>query len=121
MAVGSLNLRASKSDFENCISEIELKMSALQDVINRYEDAKRNLDQFMESNDSNFDAMCERIDLNIEAAKKSFAALQETKVSLQNTVNQMSEMGTKVGETIEAGIGAAGSTIRAALKIEEIL
>jgi ABC-type transporter Mla subunit MlaD len=121
MALGSLNLRVSKGDFEQRISTIENKMAALQDVIERYGRAKDNLDQFMESDDSNYSKMIERIDLNIKAARKSYAALQETKTSLQETVSQMDNMTNEVGETLESAIGAVGSTINAALKIEEVL
>lgn len=121
MALGNLNLRVSKSDFEQRIATIEVKMQALQDVVSRYRDAKKNLDQFIESNDSNYQAMCERIDANIEAAGKAYASLQETKVSLQDTVNKMEGMGNEVKETLTSATEAAKSTIEAAIKINSIL
>lgn len=121
MAVGSLDLRVSKEDFENRISTIDQKMGVLTDVINRYNNAKENLDQFIESNDSNYEKMVERIDVNISAARKSYAALQRTKVSLEETVSQMENFNTEVSETIGAATEAAREAINAALKIEEIL
>ena len=116
-----LSLRVSKEDFEARIATVQLKMDALRDVINRYQDAKRNLDQFLEGNDSNYDAMIERIDVNIKAAGKSYAALQQTKVSLEETVSQMAGMSSQVSSTLDAAIEAAGSTVNAALHIQEIL
>lgn len=117
----TLNLRVSKEDFENRIATIQMKMDALRDVINRYQDAKRNLDQFLESGDSNYQAMVERIDVNIKAAGKSYAALQQTKVSLEQTVSQMSGMSSQVQNVLEDAIEATGSAINAALQIQEIL
>lgn len=121
MALGSLNLRVSKSDFENRINQIELRMEMLRDVINRYGDAKRNLDQFIESDDSNYDAMCQRIDENVKAAGKAYALLQEAKATLQETVDKMDNMGNEVKETITSATEAAKSTIEAAVKLDAIL
>lgn len=121
MAVGSLNLRVSKSDFEQRINDIQLKMDALSDVVNRYENAKSNLDQFIEGNDSNYEAMVERINKNIIAAKKAYAALNEAKTSLQQTVNQMQDMSGNVDSVIDAATEAASSAINAAIKIDAVL
>ena len=121
MALGSLNLKVSKEDFEARISIIEVRMEQLVDVIERYGRAKENLDQFIESADSNYDAMIARIDENIKAAKKAHAALNETKLSLQDTVDKMQNMGNEIKETITAGTDAAASTISAAIKIDSIL
>ena len=116
-----LNLKVSKSDFESRIAVIETKMNALQDVITRYNTAKSNLDQFIEGGDSNYEAMIERIDVNIKAAKKSKAALNEIRLSLQETVNQMEDMSNKAKQTIVDATQAAGSVINTALKIDDVL
>ena len=121
MALGSLNLRVSKEDFERRIELVDQRMNVLLDVIERYARAKENLDQFMEGDDSNVEAMIERIDVNVEAAKKSHAALNETKLSLQETVNQMEGMSKEVKETLTAGIEATKSTVEAAITIKSIL
>lgn len=121
MALGSLNLKVSKSDFQQRINIVEGRMAQLVDVIERYGRAKDNLDQFIENGDSNYDAMIERINVNILAAKKSYAALAETKASLQETVNLMEGMSSEVKETITSATEAASSTISAAIKIAELL
>lgn len=121
MALGSLNVRVSKEDFENRITIIETRMAALVDVINRYGEAKQNLDQFIESDDKNYDEMIDRIDENIMAAKKAHAGLNETKLSLQDTVNKMENLGNEIKETITSGTEATRSAINAAIKIESIL
>jgi len=121
MALGSLNLRVSKSDFEARIAIAEASMARLEDVISRYGDAKTNLDQFIESDDNNYQAMIERIDANIKAAKKAHAALNETKLELQETINKMEGMTDKVKETIVSATDAAISSVEAAIKIDAIL
>ena len=121
MALGSLNLKVSKSDFEQRIAVVEGRMAQLVDVVNRYNQAKVNLDQFIESDDSNYQAMVERIDVNIMAAKKSYAALSETKASLQETVNLMAGMSNEVKETITSAVEATTSTVNAAIKVAELL
>lgn len=121
MALGSLNLRVSKQDFENRIAIVETKIAMLVDVIERYGRAKANLDQFIESNDNNYQAMIERIDANVLSAKKAHAALTETKNSLMDTVSKMENMGQEVAETITSATDAAVSTVQAALKIDAIL
>lgn len=121
MALGSLNLKVSKSDFEQRIAIVDGRMAQLMDVIERYGQAKTNLDQFIENGDTNYQAMIERIDVNIKAAKKSYAALSETKASLQETVNLMEGMSTEVKETITSATEAAVSTVEAAIKVAELL
>lgn len=121
MALGSLNLKVSKSDFEQRITVVEGRMAQLMDVVERYNNAKANLDQFLEGGDSNYEAMIERINANIKAAKKSHAALAETKASLEETVRLMEGMSNEVKETITSGVEAATSTINAAIKIAELL
>lgn len=121
MALGSLNLRVSKADFENRISQIESKMSALQDVIQRYGEAKSNLDQFIEEGDSNYEAMCERIDANVNAAKKAWTSLQQTKVELERTVSQMEGMGEQIKKTIESATEATTSAVSTAIKVAPLL
>jgi len=121
MAVGSVNLKVSKSDFEQRIAIVEGRMAQLMDVIERYNQAKSNLDQFIESGDDNYEAMIERIDVNVTAAKKSYNALSQTKASLQETVKQMEEMSKEVKETIVSAVDAAASTVNAVIKVEELL
>ena len=121
MALGSLNLRVSKQDFETRISIVETKIAMLADVIERYNQAKNNLDQFIEGNDNNYQSMIERIEANVEAAKKAHAALTETKNSLMDTVAKMENMGNEVKETIVSATDAAVSTVSAVLKIESLL
>lgn len=121
MALGSLNLRVSKEDFERRIELVDQRMNVLLDVIERYARAKENLDQFMDSDDTNVESMIQRIDENVKAAKKAHAALNETKLSLQETVNQMEGMSSEVKETLEAGIEATKSTVEAAITINSIL
>lgn len=121
MALGSLNLRVSKSDFETRIGVVEIRMNALVDVINRYENAKANLDQFIESNDSNYDSMVDQINEYIKNAKRAHAALNETKLELQSTVDKMAGMGSEIKETITSAVEATKSTVEAAIKIDAIL
>ena len=121
MALGSLNLKVSKKDFEDRILVVEGRMSQLMDVVERYNQAKANLDQFIESGDSNYEAMVARIDENIKAAKKAHAALSETKASLQETVNLMEGMSSEVKETITAATEATASTVKATIKVAELL
>ena len=121
MALGRLKLKVSKEDFEQRIAVVEGRMAQLQDVVERYNQAKQNLDQFIESGDSNYESMVERIDVNVKAAKKAYAALSETKASLQETVNLMDNMGNEIKETIVAGTEATVSTVEAAIKIAALL
>lgn len=121
MALGQLNLRVSQSDFEQRITLIETRMNILADVVSRYEDAKRNLDQFMESNDSNYDAMCQNIDQYIANAKRAHGALNETKAELMRTVEQMGGMSGQVKEVITSAGEAAKNTLEAAIQVNSVL
>lgn len=121
MALGSLNLKVSKSDFEQRINVVEIRMAQLVDVVERYNQAKANLDQFIESGDSAYEAMIERIDVNIKAAKKAHAALVETKASLQETVNLMEGLSTEMKETISSATEAASNVVNTAVQVAELL
>jgi methyl-accepting chemotaxis protein len=117
----SLNLKVSKDDFQARVDAANTGMGKLMDVIERYEQAKDNLDQFMEEGDSNYYEMVDRIDINIKAAKKTYAALQETKATLEKTIQQMEGMSGNVKDVLEDAKEAAISTINAGFKIESIL
>lgn len=121
MAIGSLNLRVSQKDFEQRIQVVELRMQVLSDVVSRYESAKKNLDQFIEGDDSNFEAMCDNIDQYIQNAKRAHAALNETKATLLQTVQQMDGMSNQVKEVIGSATEAAKSTLEAAIQVNSIL
>ena len=121
MALGSLNLKVSKSDFEQRIALIESRMAQLNDVIQRYMGAKQNLDQFIESGDSNYQAMVERIEVNITAAKKSYTALEETKATLLETVSGMEDMSGNVRKVITSATEATQSTIETTIKVAALL
>ena len=121
MALGKLNLRVSKADFEKRIEFINTRMSSLENVVDRYNNAKQNLDQFIENGDSNYEAMCQQIDEYIRNAKKAHAALNATKLELQETVDKMDNMGNEVKETIVSATEATVSAVNAAIKIDAIL
>ena len=121
MAKGSLNLFVGKDQFTERIDKVALKMKALEDVIERYGQAKSNLNQFVEEGDSNYQAWVDRIDANIKAAKKAWTSLQEVKVSMESTVNQMEGMTSQIRTTIEHGTEAAISTVEAAIKVAPLL
>lgn len=121
MALGSLDLRVSKSDFETRIGIAEASMASLEDVITRYGEAKDNLNQFIEESDDNYQAMIDRIDVNIKNAKKAYAALDETRKELLNTINQMEGMSEKVKDTITSATEAVSSVVEAGFKVEALL
>lgn len=121
MALGSLNLRVSKEDFVNRIDLVSQRMEILKDVVDRYGRAKENIDQFMDSEDSNVDSILANIDEHIKAAKKAHAALNEVKISLQETVDQMEGMSSKVKETLDSATEATKSTVEAAIKVSALL
>ena len=121
MALGSLNLHVSKQDFVTRINLIEDKMKNLEDVITRYGEAKKNLNQFVEEGDSTYESWIERIDTNILNCKKAWTSLQESKDSLQQTVDQMNDMHGQLHEVITSATDAAASVIKATLKVETLL
>lgn len=114
MAAGSLdlNLKVSQQDFENRINIIEERMGDLMNVIDRYNRAKSNLSQFMDDDDSNVQTMIDRIDVNVNAARAEHQHLQEVKVTLQQTVEQMTGMSSKVSDTLASATEAAKETIK---------
>jgi len=119
--IQDVGLIVSKDEFLTRIDTCETQMGNLMDVIERYNNAKRNLDQFIQGTDITYQLMLDRIDENVKAAKKSYAALKQTKLSLEETVNQMETMGSNAQQTVQDAIGAVGSVVNAALKIEDVL
>lgn len=119
--IQDVGLIVSKEQFLERIQMCQTQMDKLMDVINKYNNAKKNLDQFIQGGDVTYELMLERIDENVKAAKKSYAALQQTKLSLEDTVSKMETMGEEAKQTVQDAIGAVGSTVNAALKIEDVL
>lgn len=121
MAAGSLNLKVSKADFENALEKVVTKISNLDGVISSYNEAKANLDQFVQEGDSSYEAWIARIDENIKAAGKAKAALMETKASLEKTVEQMTDVTSQVSQVVVSATEAAKSTVEAAIKVAPLL
>lgn len=119
--IADVGLIVSKEQFQERIEMCQTQMDKLMDVIEKYGNAKKSLDQFIQNGDVTYELMLERIDENIKAAKKSHAALQQTKLSLQETVSKMETMGAEAQQTVQDAIGAVGSTVNAMLKIDDVL
>ena len=119
--ITDVGLIVSKEQFQERIDMCQTQMDKLMDVIEKYGNAKKSLDQFIQNGDVTYELMLERIDENIKAAKKSHAALQQTKLSLQETVSKMETMGTEAQQTVQDAIGAVGSTVNTILKIDDVL
>ena len=82
---------------------------------------KQNLDQFIESNDNNYDVMCQNIDEYIKNAKNAHGSLNETKLELMRTVERMSGMSGQIRETLTSAAEAAKNTLEAAIQVNSIL
>ena len=121
MALNSVNLKVSKQDFVDRIDQIDLKMQNLADVISKYNNLKTNLDQFTEPEDDSYEAWVQRIDEHIKSAQKARAALKESRDTLQKTVDQMEDFGSKVVETVSSAAEALKSTAEAAINIAPLL
>lgn len=121
MARGSLNLHVSKQDFLNRINTVEQKMQRLTVIIERYNSAKSNLSQFVEEGDSTYEAWIQRIEVNVNACKRAYASLQETKNSLQTTVDQMEGMYGQLTQTVSDAAEAAKSAIETTLQVSSLL
>ena len=121
MAEGSLNLRVGKQDFLNMIDAVNLKMAALENVIQRYGVARNNLNQFVEEGDSTYEAWCERIDVNVNNCKAALASLRETKAGLEQTVEQREGMTARLTETVTEATEDTKSVVKAAIKVVEVL
>lgn len=119
--IADVGLIVSKEEFQDRINACETQMGRLMDVIEKYNNAKKSLDQFIQSGDITYELMLERIDENVRAAKKSYAGLQQTKLALEETVSKMETMGSEAQQTVQDAIGAVGSAVNAVLKIDDVL
>ena len=117
----ALGLNVSQQTFQERIDKCAEEMGHLQDVIQRYENAKKNLSQFIAEGDSNYDNMVARIEENVKAAKKAYNALNETKVELEKEAQNLSDTTDKIGNLLDTAKEAAKSVIDAALKIDSVL
>ena len=121
MALGSLNLKVKRSDFQRQIDEIGAKMQALDDVVMKYRNLKENLDQFVEPEDDTYQQWVDRIDANIDAAGRSRAALKTAHDTLQKTVEQMDDFGSLVKETVTSATEAASEVVKATITVAPLL
>ena len=121
MALGSLNLHVTKQDFLDRVDAVDQKMKRLKTIIERYEDAKRNLDQFVEEGDSTYEAWIERIDVNVNNCMRAYSSLVETKRSLQSTVDQMEGMYSQMDHTVRDAAEAAKSVVETTLQVTSLL
>ena len=116
-----VSLKVSKEDFQRNVDKLVEKIAKLDDIIQRYGQAKNNLTQFVEEGDSSYQSWCERIDVNVNACRASKVALEEQKAVLEKTIEEMEGMGGQLKSTLESAKDAAVSTVKAAIKVEGIL
>ena len=121
MANAKLSLKVAKKDFEHCITQLDIKMSMLDSVIDRYNNAKKSLENFIDSTDSNYENMLRQIEEYVKNAKRAYTALKETKAELQSTVDKMENIGVEIKQTIDDATEAAKSALEAAIKVNSIL
>ncbi len=113
-----LLLHAKKEDYLNLIEQLDGKFNELVGLLADYRTLKNDVNNFVKDSDSNFQAMQENVEANIEAVRKALAFVQTSKNNLQKTVDQMDEASGNINQLIQEGADFAKNTIRAAITLE---
>lgn len=116
-----LLLHVNKEDYLNKIGELEALLNRLRDLLSRYQTLKNNVTKFVQDGDSNFTNMQNNVQANIEAVQRAIGITQDSKDTLQKTVDQMDEMSSKTATMLQEGAEAALNTISTAIRIEKLL
>lgn len=116
-----LMLHVNKEDYLTKISQLDALLNKLRDLLSRYQALKNNVTKFVQDGDSNFEKMRDNVQANIEAVQRAIGITQQSKDTLQKTVDQMDEMGSKVGTLLQEGAETARNVISTAIRVDKLL
>ncbi len=116
-----LLLHVNKEDYLQKISELDSKLSALRDLLSRYQNLKSNVTQFVQDSDSNFQQMQQNVEANVEAVRRAIAITEKSKATLQDTVDKMDNMSSKAATMLNEAAGTAVNAVKTAIRVEGLL
>lgn len=116
-----LLLHVNKEDYLRKINELDGKLNQLRDLLSRYNTLKSNVNRFVQDRDSNFEQMQANVEANVDAVRRAIAITQKSRESLQKTVDQMEDMGSKTSAMLSEAANAAVNGVKTAIRIEGLL
>lgn len=116
MANVEVRLKVSKSAYEEKINRLNNYLNRLDATITSYEKAKNDLDSFMDGSDDNYNKMRESVETNIKTVRKAREMTVASIDMLKQTLSQMEDFGSNLGNMITSGTEAAVSGIQAAVE-----
>lgn len=116
-----LALKISKSSYQDRITILDAKLNQLNDLLQEYRELNNNVTSFMSDTDDNFSNMQENVRANIQAVKKAIAATQESRDTLQRTLDAMDETAANMGTILTEGAELAKNTVETAIKAAVLL
>lgn len=119
--MAQVSLKVNKASYEAQIALLQNHLNSLDNTITQYERKRTDLDSFMGGRDDNYEKMKAGIDHNIDVVRKAREMCDASIRSLQETLTAMEEFGSNMASTIESGVEAARSGVKAAFDVMNLI
>ena len=119
--MAQVSLKVNKQSYETQIGLLQTYLNNLDGTITQYERKKTDLNSFMGGNDDNYDKMLAGIEHNINTVRKAREMCDASIQSLRETLDAMENFGSNLASTIESGVEAAKSGVKAAFDVMNLI
>lgn len=119
--MAEVSLKVSKAAYENQIGILQGYLTQLDTTISQYERKETELDSFMGGRDDNYENMRAGIQHNIATVRKAREMCEASIQSLQETLSAMEDFGSNMASTIQNGVEAARTGVKAAFDVMNLI
>lgn len=103
----SLELKVSESEYDSRIGQLDSKMNELQTILADYKSLKDDAVKVFGDDDQNLAAIQKQVQNNIDVVQGQYNMLKEARDMLQKQREELSTLGTNIGQTIDEAVQTA--------------
>lgn len=103
----SLELKVSESEYDSRIGQLDSKMNELQTILADYKSLKDDAVKVFGEDDQNLAAIQKQVQNNIDVVQGQYNMLKEARDMLQKQREELSTLGTNIGQTIDEAVQTA--------------
>lgn len=113
----SLVLHADQSELEAFQSQLQTALNDIDTLISNYQSAEAQAKNFIEDGDSNAEMVYNAIKTNIKNLTGYRQLTQKSLDNINDTIEDMTGMGTKISSVISEGVEAAQNIVESKINL----
>lgn len=107
MAAQELQVTVSYDKYEQRITQLQGYVASLETAVEEYTSMKNRVNEFMSEEDDSYRQMQENVEVRIARVRRAINATNEQIKTLQDVLNNMSNLGSNVSTLLEEGLNLA--------------